>query len=225
MTTGTDIFWRNAHVVLRDIGMQSLDPVHGAAVDIVRWCRVVRGRPTHHRQALLEQVSPALLVYLEALANSGGPAAWRTLEERIRVHAETLRDSDVRRCSRPWLAAIWHALPELVGLGQHILDRLGEKEGSTSDAMSAGAGTATGAGSDGNTESAGKAGSAATANRPGLLPCLVLPIVAVTPTPAEAKALGFRVAREEATSKKDVTPEGPGTGDGSEEPKPPGGLR
>lgn len=215
---GEEIFWQNARAVTRDIGMSHLDPAHGAAVEIVRWCLRHRGRPTHHRQTFLEAESPPLLAYLETLATSGDAAGWRTLEQRIRLHAELLRDGDMQPCRRPWLAAIWHTLPELAGIGQTILDGADEPR-SVADFEVVPAPTDTDAkASDGGDDkgSAGKAGSAGTTAKPKPSPRLVLSVVAVVPTEAEMKALDLG---DDADAKNDTTPDGP---DGSTGPKPGG---
>lgn len=217
---GEEIFWHNARAVLRDIAMSHLDPAHGAAVDVVRWCLLVRGRPTHHRQTFLEAESPALLAYLETLATSGYVAGWRTLEQRIRHHAELLHETDMQPCARPRLAAIWHCLPELMGIGQTILDGADELK-SVVDFEVAPAPTDTDAkaGDDGGDKgSAGKAGSAGTAAKPRPSR-LALPVVAVVLTEAEIKALDLGDETSEADTKNDATPDGP---DGPTGPKPGG---
>ncbi|HEV7245981.1 MAG TPA: hypothetical protein VGN93_03200 [Shinella sp.] len=221
MTTGHQIFEKNTRWTLRNIGMQHLDPAHGAAVETVRWCMAVRGRPTHHRQAFLEAESPALLAYLETVAGSDTSTAWRTLEERVRFHAETLRTHAVQPCARPWLAAIWHTLPELAGLGQRILDRQAEKNGPAPDAGPVFSDTTTGTGGDGDNGSAGKSGSA-TASKPRPSSRLALRIVPVMPTPAEEKALDLRDAPENTSTKDGITPDGPETDPGKAGPKQPG---
>ncbi|RCW23182.1 hypothetical protein DFR48_10751 [Ciceribacter lividus] len=195
MTTGEEIFWKNAHGVLRDIGMSHLDPAHGAAVDVVRWCLLVRGRPTHHLQTFLEIESPALLAYLERLATSGDAAGWRTLFQRIRHYAELLHETDMQPCARPWLAAIWHCLPELVGIGQTIIDEQTEPESVAAfelapDVVPAGDDK----GGDSDKGSAGKAGSAGTTAKPRPSARLVLPVVSVMLTDAERKMFERKAA-------------------------------
>lgn len=219
MDLGEEIFWKNARGTLRDIGMTHLDSAHGAAVDAVRWCLVVRDRPTHYRQAFLETECPTLLAYLEKLATSGDAAGWRTLEMRIRHYAELLHETDIHPCPRPWLAAIWHTLPELAAIGRTILygaDDLKsladfEVTPSMTDADKM-------AGDGGDDEgSAGKAGSAGTTARPNPSPCLILPVVPVILTEAEMKtlALGDDAATEsDAVSDSpdvtsDIKPKGP----------------
>lgn len=221
MTTGHQIFEKNARRTLRNIGMQHLDPAHGAAVEAVRWCMAVRGRPTHHRQAFLEAESPALLAYLETVAGSDTSIAWRTLEARVRFHAETIRDRGLQPCARPWLAAIWHTLPELAGLGQHILDRPADKNRPAPDAGPVFSDTTTGTGGDGDNGSAGKSGSA-TGSKPRPSSRLALPIVPVMPTTAEEKALDLRDAPENTSTKDGIAPDGPETDPGKAEPKPQG---
>jgi hypothetical protein len=217
---GEEIFWQNACAVTRDIGMSHLDPAHGAAVDVVRWCLLVRGRPTHHRQTFLEAESPPLLAYLETLATSGDTAGWRTLEQRIRLHAKLLHETDMQPCARPRLAAIWHTLPELVGIGQTLLDGADELK-SVADFEVAPAPTDPDAkAGDGGDDkgSTGKAGSAGTAakRRPSRL---VLPVLAVVLTEAEMKALAPDDDASDANAKNDATPDGP---DESTGPKPGG---
>lgn len=207
MSEGKRIFRRNAQKVLRDMGMPRLDPAHGAAVEAVRWCLVVRSRPTHHRQAFLEHASPSLLAYLERLADSGDTSAWRTLEERIRSRTETLRQLDPPACPRPWLAAIWHALPELAALGQRILDRP-KKSLLVPGAAPSVNGTAEGKDGDGKGNgSSGKGGSAGATAKPRPSSRLALPAVPVVLTPAERKALDVDDDTKE-------TPDGPEGGPG-----------
>lgn len=189
-TTGEEISWKNARTILRNIGMPHLDWAHGAAVNIVRQCLNSRHRPTYHQQTFLEAESPVLLAYLERLAMSGDATAWRTLRDRIQYHAELLRDGDMQPCSRPWLAAIWHTLPELAGLGQCILDLPAKKTGPAPQGppgtSELNGGTT---GDDGTGGSGGKSGSAGSTAKPRPSPRLVLPVVAVVPTEAEKQAL------------------------------------
>ncbi|MQX78109.1 hypothetical protein [Sinorhizobium medicae] len=224
MTTGEEIFWQNARRVLRDMGMARLDPAHGAAVDAVRWCLLVRGRPTHHRQRFLENEALAILVYLEKLASNGEAQGWRTLEERIRFHTQVLHENGMQPCARRWLAAIWHALPEMAVIGQTILDRLAHKNEPGAVIGLSASDTATGSGGEDGKGSSGKAGSA-TANKPRRPSRLALPIVTVTLTSAEEKALDLGNDAEDLTTKNDVTPDGPEGSDGPAAPKPPGGLK
>ncbi|OLP58124.1 hypothetical protein BJF93_05690 [Xaviernesmea oryzae] len=222
MTTGEEIFWQNARRILWDMQMLRLDPAHGAAVDIVRWCLLIRGRPTHHRQAFLERESPALLAYLEKLASCGEPQGWRTLEERVRFRLRVLREYDMQPCARPWLAAIWHTLPEMAALGQAILDRKSEIQDLAPDVALLASDAATGTGGDGDKGSAGKAGSA-TSNKPHSPRRLEFPPVPVVATEAEKKALDLEDVSEITNTKTDVVPDGPDTGNGTAGPKPPGG--
>ncbi|MDP9590492.1 UNVERIFIED_ORG: hypothetical protein J2W19_003051 [Shinella zoogloeoides] len=224
MTTGKEIFWRNACGVLLDMAMAWLDPAHGAAVDAVRWCLVVRSRPTHHRQAFLERESPALLAYLEKLASRGEAQGWRTLEERVRLRLQVLRENDMQPCARPWLAAIWHTLPEMAALGQAILDRKSETPDPAPDVALATSDAATGAGGDGDKGSAGRAGSA-TSNKPRPPRRLEFPLVAVLATETEKKALDLDDVSEITNTKTDVAPDGPDTGNGITALKPRGGKR
>lgn len=222
-TTGEEIFWRNARAVLRDIGMSHLDPAHGAAVDVVRWCLLVRGRPTHHRQTFLETHSPALLAYLEKLATSGEAAGWRTLEQRIRHHAELIHETNMQPCARPWLAAIWHTLPELAVIGRTVLDGADELK-STADFEVAPVPTDTDTKTDdgGDKGSAGKAGSAGTAAKPKPSSRLAFPVVPVVLTESEMKALD---PGNDADAKNDTTVDGPDGTSGCSGPKKPGGPK
>lgn len=223
-TTGEEIFHANAVMTLRDMDIRHLDPAHGAAVDIVRWCLAVRGRPTHHRQTFLERESPALLAYLEALAASGDASGWRTLEERIRLRAELLRETGQQPCARPWLAAIWHALPEFVAIGQAILDRQARKDDPAPGVVPIVSGTSgsTG-GDDADKGGSGKAGSAGTAAKPRPAARLTLPVVSVVLTDAEKKTLDPDEANGDDT--KDGIPDDPELTDGPKGPKGLGGKQ
>jgi hypothetical protein len=215
-TTGEEIFWQNARSVLWDMGMLRLDPAHGAAVEVIRWCLTVRGRPTHYRQDFLERESPPLLAYLEWLAKLG---EWRTLEERIQLRAEILRENDLQPCARPWLAAIWHTLPELAALGQYLLDRQAKKEGPSPGADPTAADT---------TDSKGggdKAGSAGTKAKPQPSPRLSFPVVPAVLTSAEKKALERADAKVDDAKKELDGPEGDGGAGGPGGMKGPGGRK
>ncbi|MBB3743517.1 hypothetical protein FHX10_003016 [Rhizobium sp. BK591] len=224
MTTGEEIFWGNARSVLRDIDMQHLDLAHGAAVEIVRWCLVVHGRPTHHRQSFLEQESPALLAYLEKLASSGDAAGWLALRDRVQLHAELLRETSMQPCAKPWLAAIWHTLPELAAIGQGMLDDL-EEPRSVADfeAAPVSPDADPSSGGDDDKGSAGNSGTAGTTAKPKPSPRLALPVVLVALTETEKKALGLDKRGSDVEADKDVTPdakrEGPDGSDG------PGGMK
>jgi hypothetical protein len=233
-TVGEEIFWENARAVLRDIGMPHLDPAHGAAVDIVRWCLNTRSRPTHHRQVFLEAESPQLLAYLETLAKSGDSAASHALKERIRVRAEFLGGAGHPECARPWLAAIWHALPELVSLGQAILDEskpplpisafeVPQPSAATESTETSGGN----GGDDDGDKSSGKTGSAGTTAAPQQSPRrLVLPNAPVDGEMTEAeKRVLQRTKDADEAAKEDETPEGPEGRDGPGGMKGPGGKR
>ncbi|ANM16912.1 hypothetical protein AMK06_CH02012 [Rhizobium sp. N541] len=227
MTTGEEIFWGNARSVLRDIDMQHLDLAHGAAVEIVRWCLVVHGRPTHHRQTFLEQESPTLLAYLEKLASSGDAAGWRALRDRVQLHAELLRETGMQPCAKPWLAAIWHTLPELAAIGQGILDDR-EEPRSVADfeaaPVSPDADASSGGGGD-DKGSADKSGAAGTTAKPKPSPRLALPVVSVVLTEADKKALDLDKRSSDADAKNDATPERPDGADVPTGPKIPGGPK
>ncbi|MGO8332112.1 hypothetical protein ACC778_08300 [Rhizobium ruizarguesonis] len=225
-TVGEEIFWTNANLVLRDIGMTHLDPAHGAAVDIVRWCLNTHSRPTHHRQEFLEAESPQLLAYLETLAKSGDSAAWYALKERIRERAELLGEAGHPDCARPWIAAIWHALPELVAFGQAILDEHKPPLPISEFKVSQPSESTETTGGDGGDKGSGKTGSAGTTAAPRPSPRrLVLPKAAVDieMTQVEKRALQKTKDAEEAA--KDETAEGPDGTDGPGGMKGPGGKR
>jgi len=199
---GEQICWKNARAILRDIGMPHLDWAHGAAVNIVRQSMNTQHRPTYHQQRLLETESPALLAYLERLSMSGDAAGWRTLRDRVHSHAEFLRETGIQPCARPWLAAIWHALPELAAIGQGILDDLeGPKSVADFEVAPAPSDTDTKAGDSGDDKgSTGKTGSVGTAAKPRPSR-LVLPVVAVVLTVAEMKALDRRCRKRRRVSR------------------------
>ncbi|MGV2133860.1 hypothetical protein ACQZ4O_15795 [Agrobacterium vitis] len=218
MTTDDVTFWTNAHAVLRDIGMPYLDPAHGAAVEIVRWCLAVRGRPTHRRQAFLEQQSPALLAYLETLGASGEAAGWRALGQRIRLHAEVLQGT--QPYIRPWKAAIWHVLPELVAMGQAILDRQAEDNALAPEVAPTAAEANDGASGDGDKGSSGKSGAVGTTAKPCPASRLTLPPATVILTEAEKKALDLEDVSIGDMAADDISEDL----DGTDGPKPPTGM-
>ena len=223
MTDAEDIFQANACSTLRDMGMPHLDPAHGAAVETVRWCLVVRGKPSHLREAFLVDESPALLEYLERLARSGKPAGWRSLEERINQRLELLRETYMHPCARPWLAAIWHVLPELTAIGQAILDRQAEEAALAAKLRLLTADTNGGTGGDGDKGSAGKAGSTGTTAKPSPSRHLVLPSIRVILTDAEREALDLDDRNKDDDPSEKVTPEGIDGTDVPDGSKGPGG--
>lgn len=227
MTTCEEISWKNARAILRDIGMPHLDWAHGTAVDVVRWCLNTRGRPNYHQQAFLEAESQSLLAYLEELATSGDSAGWRTLQERIRLRAEILRESDMQPCRRPWLAAIWHCLPELAAIGQTILDAPKEPKSVAAFEVSRVSPEANANSDNGGDDkgSAGKSGSAGATTRPKPSSRLALPVVSVVLTEAEKKALGLDKRNSDADARNDATPGGPDGTNGPTGPKMPGGPK
>ncbi|MGO6833411.1 hypothetical protein ACCS37_32295 [Rhizobium ruizarguesonis] len=213
MKSGEEIFWQNAADTLKKMSMPDHDLLHGAAVDVVRWCLNVRGRPTHHRLTFLEQESPALLAYLESLANSGNDAGWRILKERIERNGEGLLRTEMHPCARPWLAAILHTLPALVVLGQDILDRMAEDVGPSADAAPVVSETG-GRKGEGDKGDGGKAGTAGTTAKPRPAQRLSLPIMAGVPKPAERKALDLGDRDDAGEMKSNAAPDGPnGTND------------
>jgi hypothetical protein len=188
-TTGERIFRDNARATLAFMNMDHLDLSHGAAVNVVRWCLSVHGRPTHHRQVFLEQENPALLAYLEKIASSGDASGWRALRGRIDFRLEILLEAGLHPCPRPWLAAIWFCLPELAAIGQSILDRQLEDHLPVSQlaAELVALGDADGKKGQGD---AGKAGAADTMAR-SPAPRLVLPVIPVVLSDAEKRSLGL----------------------------------
>lgn len=222
MSTGKAVFRRNAKRVLRDISLDHLHPSYGAAIDIVRWCLVVRGRPTHHRLVFLESVCPGLLAYLERLASVGDAATWRSAQERILIHAELLRIRGHHVCSRPWIAAIFYALPEFATIGQELLDRQRPNSGFSPEAVSiVGSSDDGGEGEQGSTGKTGGAGQTASL-RPIPVPALVFPVVSVQLTETERKLFDLE---DEAAADTAITfgAEGPDVTGGSQIPKGPGG--
>ncbi len=208
MTDAEEIFQANARSTLRDMGMPHLDPAHGAAVETVRWCLVVRGKPSHLREAFLVNESPALLEYLERLAKSGKPAGWRSLEKRINLRLELLRETDMHPCSRPRLAAIWFILPELAAIGQKILDSQTKEAALAAKLGRLPADTNGGTGGDDDKGSAGKAGSAGTTAKPSPSRRLVLPSIRVILTDTEREALDLDHTSQEDDALTTVTPDG-----------------
>ncbi|MGO4480304.1 hypothetical protein [Rhizobium sp. 2TAF27] len=231
MTPSEEIFWARARSTVRDIGMQHLDPAHGAAVNIVRWCLAGGRRPTHHRQVFLEAESLAILAYLEKLAKSGD-VGWRTLDERIRLHAVVLQDMMGR--VDPWLhvafflypsrvplAATWHALPEIAAIGQTILDRQAKLHALALGAMPTVIETNGGTSGDGGEKGgSGKAGSAGTTAKPRPALRLSLPPVPIILTQAEKTTLDLDDVSTDDS--EDNTSEGPDVKDGPIGPKPGG---
>lgn len=222
-----EIAWTNARAILRDIGMPNLDWAHGRAVDIVRWCLNTKGRPSNQRQAFLEAESLPLLTYLETLATSGDSSGWRTLQERIMLQAEALREMDALQCRRPWLAAIWHCLPELAAIGRTILDT--PKEPTSVAALEVSSAPAHGdADSDNGGDdkgSTGNSGAAGTIAKPMPLSKLALPVVSVVLTDAEKKALCLGKPASDTDARNEVTSEGPDGTNRTSRPKMPGGSK
>jgi hypothetical protein len=222
MSTGKAIFRRNAKRVLRDISLDHLDPSYGAAIDTVRWCLVVRGRPTHHRLVFLESACPGLLAYLERLASVNDTAAWRSAEERILIHAEVLRVRGHHICSRPWFAAIFYALPEFATIGQELLDRQRPNSDFSPEAMpKVGSSDDGGEGEQGSTGKTGGAGQT-TSLGPIPVPTLVFPVVSVQLTETERKLFDLEdeTAADTATT---FGADGPDVAGGYQTPKGPGG--
>lgn len=216
----------NAHAILRDIGMPNLDGAHGTAVDIVRWCLNTKGRPSNQRQVFLEAESLPLLAYLEKLATSGDSLGWRTLQDRILFQAEILREMEAPPCRRPWLAAIWHCLPELSAIGQTILDTPKEpKSVAECDVSSEAAQADVNSDSGGDDKgSAGKSGAAFTLAKLAPAPRLALPVVSVVLTEAEKKALGLS-KRDSDDTKHKARADHPNDTSGPTGPKMAGSLK
>jgi len=188
MTPGERIFWSNANSTLAKLGMPHLDPAHGAAVEIVDWCRRMRRRPSYTRQLFLEHQSSALLAYLEALNSNGSPLVWRTLEDRINQMVCTT-DFKTYAFGRPWHVAIWLLLPELAAIGQLILDKEAAANAPNPDLAPNLAAIRDDAGSgdgDGGGDKTGSAGTAAKPEFPKFMH-LRLPVVTVVLSDIERK--------------------------------------
>lgn len=190
MTIGEEIFWRNTNATFIKLGMSRLDQANGAAVEIVDWCRRFRRRPSHMRQRFLEQESPEILAYLEALDADGSPAAWRTLDERIN---RAVREYDMKPypCGWPWHVGIWLLLPELAAIGRMMLqqqERENQREmGPVPVPLQD---QDDGAGSEGGDKGSGdKSGSAGSGAKRSYLPLsrLRLPVAAVVLSEIERK--------------------------------------
>src|SRR5690606_34823383 len=116
--SGEEIFQLNAAAVVRDLRMPFLSLSDGSAVEIVRYCLAHRRPPQPHRRRWLEERSPELLAYLDAVEDGGTPA-WREAEERIRKHGALLRATESpAMTARPWLLFIWMALPDMIQIGR-----------------------------------------------------------------------------------------------------------
>lgn len=188
MTRGQRIFWSNANSTFAKMGMPRLDPVHGAAVEIVDWCRRMRRRPTFSRQRFLERQSPALLAYLEALDSNGNPLVWRTLEDRINQMV-CATDSKTFPFGRPWYVAIWLLLPELAAIGQLILNKEAAANAPHPDLLPILAAIRDDVGSGDGNGDGDKTGSAGTTAKPqfGKVMRLHLPVVAVVLSETERR--------------------------------------
>ncbi|MDP2118755.1 MAG: hypothetical protein Q8K28_02505 [Hoeflea sp.] len=204
MTPGERIFWSNANSTFARMGMSHLDPAHGAAVEIVDWCRRMRRRPTHIRQRFLEQESPALLAYFEALDASDSHVAWRTLEDRIN---RAVQESDMKSfpCGFPWQVTIWLLLPELAAIGQAILDKQAQANGCNLDpAPMPIQNQDDAAGSDGGDKGSGdKTGSAGSTAKPLFLPSLRLHLPATTVVLSDIERKIFDLNNEAAEDETD----------------------
>lgn len=212
MTPGERIFWSNAKSTLAKLGMPHLDPAHGAAVEIVDWCRRMRRRPTFSRQRFLEHQSVPLLAYLEALDSDGSLLVWRTLEDRINQIVRTA-DFKMLPFGRPWHVAIWLLLPELAAIGQLILDKEAAANAQNPDlppiltAIRDNVGSGDG---DGGGDKTGSAGAAAKPEFPKFMR-LHLPVVVVVLCETERKIfdLNHEVAEDEPDPNNPVWVEGP----------------
>lgn len=124
-------------------------------------------------------------------------------------------------CRRPWLAAIWHCLPELAAIGQTILDAPKEPESFAAFEVSRVSPEANANSENGGDDkgSAGKSGSAGATARLKPSSRLALPVVSVVLTEAEKKALGLDKRGSDADTKKDATPDGPDGTSGPTGPK------
>ncbi|GGB03750.1 hypothetical protein GCM10011491_34870 [Brucella endophytica] len=182
------------------------DPYTSAyAAEIVRWCITVRGRPTGVKQRFLEEESPPLLAYLERLAVGDG-SGWHSLNARISEKTQELRERGMK-LKRPWMAAIWHVLPDLEAIGEVILDRQAAASASDNAPTASDAVSGSGGGDDKGSAGAGKAGTAA---KPHPAPRLMPRGFPVTLSRAEKRALDLEdkaKADEAANQKKKVEAE------------------
>src|SRR5437762_1914241 len=121
--TGEQIFWKNVNAVRRDLGGDHISLDHAAATEIFRWCLANNAEPNHHRRAWLEKKAPALLAYIEHVAD-GESAAWRAMAERVRACAAAMKSAGIAtQARRPSLEHIWWSLPAFGAIGQLVLDR------------------------------------------------------------------------------------------------------
>ena len=223
-STGTEIFERNAAAALRDIRMPQLGLDDGRAIEIMRDSLAHRCVPRFHRRAWLVRQAPALLAYIEALADAG-PAGWREANERVRKYASAMRDAgEIFESRRPWLLYIWHALPDMEAIGQAILDRnqaafamLHGSEGT--EALSIDKRDDDGSGDNGSA----KSGSTDTRLRPTPSVAPTQPPMRIPLTLAERKMLGLEAASGNAI--KETSPRDELIGDGPAGPKGGGGLK
>lgn len=212
MSTGRELFQKNARAALRDMNMVGAALEYGATVEVLRKCLLLRKRPRGHQQEFLETHAPAILAYLEKIGSAGDDAAWRTVEARIHERFTGLCERhEFEPCKRPHLLAIFHTLPEFQALGMLVLGRVhGGLVPAADLALNA---TAENSGDgQGDSGKGGKAG-ASTAMRPRLLPArrFYLPVVAVEPTPAENRFLELEDEKEEES---EVAAPAPRTGTG-----------
>lgn len=210
MSTGREIFQKNAKAALRDMHMSGAALEYGATVEVVRKCLLLRKRPRGHQQEFLETHAPALLAYLEKIAAAGDDAAWRTVETRVQERFTGLRESgDFSPCKRPQLLAIFHTLSEFSALGTLVLERM---HGVLSPAAETALDPTAEKDGDGKGGSGkgGKAG-ASTAMRPRPLPTrrFSIPVLAVEPTPAENR---FLELEDEKEQENEVAAPAPKTG-------------
>ena len=220
MTRGERIFWSNVNSTFTKMGMSHLDPANGAAVEIVDWCRRMRRRPTYARQRFLERQSPALLAYLEALNSNGSRLVWRTLEDRINQIVQTT-DFKTFPFGRPWYVGIWLLLPELVAIGQLMLDKQAAANAPNPDLPPILAANRDDPGSGDGDGGGDKTGSAGTAAKPqyGKVMRLQLPVVAVVLNETERRIFDLPNDDEE----EEPDPGDPGVIEGPDGPNGPQG--
>ncbi|MCD2175349.1 hypothetical protein [Rhizobium sp. C4] len=219
-STGDELFEKNAHTMLRDIGMEYLPIASGADLDAVRWSLTHRALPQGRREAWLEQEAPELLAYLECIDRHGA-AGWRTANERVELVASVFRQNcGLPECRRPWLRYLWNTLPEMASIGRMILDRQSDElcEFSLADKAFAAEDVARYGENDGGEGSSGKVGSAGTVAVPKPTPRrnLRLRQVPVLLTVLEREILGLKDESKSAKPKIDGPSgtDGPGGTDG-----------
>lgn len=98
-----------------------------AAIAIVRDCHLHQRRPSNSRREWLAEHSPGLLSYLDTMAD-GGPAAWRTVQDRWMIQEQAMDLAGVRASARvPRYEHMLRALKDMAAIGS-IAVRKAEEE-------------------------------------------------------------------------------------------------